>query len=297
MATFSPLRYPGGKDNTYDYVRQLVRINDIKTYIEPFAGGAAVALRLLINNDVRKIVINDYDRSIYSLWHVIITRPNELIALIQDTPINMTEWYRQKEIQNNKETADELFLAFSTLFLNRTNRSGIIKAGVIGGKDQSSNYKLDCRFNKEKIIEKIRLIYSLRARIKICNYDAKEFIEREIKITRKSLTFFDPPYFLKGQQLYTNFYTHEDHRELARIIKKNMRNRLWILTYDVATEIEKLYHGFDKETYYLNYSISKPSKGKEFMFFSKNINCGDISAYLDLDLNTDSSEEELKEAL
>ncbi|MFC8689592.1 DNA adenine methylase [Brevibacillus porteri] len=280
MASLSPLRYPGGKDKTYFYIKHLVKTNNISTYIEPFAGGAAVALRLLINHDVKKIIINDYDRGIYALWKTVINQPELLIQRIQDTPIDMEQWYIQREIHRQQENIDELSLAFSTLFLNRTNRSGIIKAGVIGGKNQDRGYKIDCRFNKEAIIKRIMLIASYSDQIKVCNYDAKDFIEAEIKQTRNSLTFFDPPYYDKGPDLYTNFYTHEDHVELAKIIQSKMRNRYWILTYDIASQIEKLYRNRVHTKYYLNYSIATPTKGQEFMFFSNKTDMGDIQRFL-----------------
>lgn len=280
MASLSPLRYPGGKDKTYYYIKHIVTKNKLSTYIEPFAGGAAVALRLLINDDVKRIIINDYDRGIYALWNSIINQPELLIQLIQDTPIDMNQWYIQREIQKQKDYIDELSLAFSTLFLNRTNRSGIIKAGVIGGKNQDGNYKLDCRFNKESIITRIKLIASYSKQIKVCNYDAKDFIEAEIKKTRNSLTFFDPPYYDKGPDLYTNFYSHEDHVELAKAIQTQMRNRYWILTYDIASQIEDLYKKQLYTKYYLNYSIATPKKGQEFMFFSKKTDIGNINDYL-----------------
>jgi len=280
VAVFSPLRYPGGKDKTYRYIKYLVDTHNISTYIEPFAGGAAVALRLLINQDVKRIIINDYDRGIYALWNTIVSRPNQLIQLIKNTPIDMNQWYIQRNIQKQKDNIDELTLAFSTLFLNRTNRSGIIKAGVTGGKNQESEYKIDCRFNKEAIIKRIEIIASFSDQIKVCNYDAKDFIEAEIKATRSSLTFFDPPYYDKGPDLYTNFYSHEDHVELAKIIKTKMKNRYWILTYDIAHQIEKLYRDHLYTKYYLNYSITKPTKGQEFMFFSNKTEMGDIGQYL-----------------
>lgn len=280
MANLSPLRYPGGKDKTYQYVKYLVQNNNITTYIEPFAGGAAVALRLLLNGDVRKIIINDYDRSIYALWHTILTNHEELINLIASTEITMDEWYRQKEVQQDKENADEISLAFSTLFLNRTNRAGIIKAGVIGGKAQNGIYKLDCRFNKEEIIKRINNIADKADCIEVHNMDAQVFITSVIKRTRKSLTFFDPPYYDKGPDLYTNFYSHANHVELANTIKNEMKNRYWILTYDIAEQIEKMYHDYEPKKYHLNYSIAKPTKGQEFIFFSKKVDPGAIELYL-----------------
>lgn len=278
----SPLRYPGGKNKTYEYVKSLVQQNDITTYIEPFAGGAAVALRLLINKDVKKIIINDYDRSIYAIWYSILYHTEELIDRINNTDITIDEWHKQREIQNQKEHINLLDLGFSTLFLNRTNRSGIIKAGVIGGLEQNGNYLIDCRFNKETIIKRISNIADHSANIKIRNFDAIDFIREEIKKTRKSLTFFDPPYYKKGPALYTNFYTHEDHVELARAISQQMRNRYWILTYDVAEEIERMYdrYSYRPIRYHLNYSIAQPTRGQEFMFFSRNIDVGNIEEHL-----------------
>lgn len=277
---YSPLRYPGGKNKTYNYVKHLVEINDINTYIEPYAGGAAVALRLLINNDVERIIINDYDRSIFSFWYCVVNHSNELIEKIVKTEITMEEWYKQKKIQDYKDSAGLLELSFSTLFLNRTNRSGIIKGGVIGGKEQDANYKMDCRFNKKTLINRIKLIAAYSNQIKVSNYDAIDFIDKEIKKTRKSLTFFDPPYYNKGPDLYTNFYTHEDHVELSKAIHKQMKNRYWILTYDIAEQIEKLYNKYRLKKYYLNYSIAQPTRGQEFIFFSSKINKGSIENYL-----------------
>ncbi len=281
MANLSPLRYPGGKDKTYNYVKHLVEQNNIKTYIEPFAGGAAVALRLLFNNDVQKVIINDIDPGIYSLWYIILNAPNDLIELIESTPITVTEWHNQKNIYSQGINAGQLRLAFATLYLNRTCFSGIIKGGILGGKSQKNN-TVDCRFNKQDIINKINDIYLRRNRIQVYNLDAINFIETVIKRTRLSLTFFDPPYYKKGPELYTNFYSHQDHVELARVIKRLMHRRYWILTYDIAEQIEKIYCKFDYNKYYLNYSVAKPTKGQEFIFFSKKINPGDIKSYLKL---------------
>lgn len=269
MKNISPLRYPGGKSQVYDYVRELVLANNTTTYIEPYMGGMGIALKLLLNHDVQKIMVNDYDKAIYAFWYSVLNYTEQLIDKIETTSITIEEWKVQRDIQNNKDNCDDLLsLGFSTLFLNRTNRSGIIKAGVIGGLKQDGNYKLDCRFNKEKIIEKILLIASMKKHIKLYNMDAEKFIRLNISRTKNSFTFFDPPYYLKGPGLYTNFYKHEDHLSLAETIKKYMCDKNWILTYDVSEEIFKMYNDFQNEKYYLNYSVTKPSKGIEYIFYS-----------------------------
>ena len=272
MKNISPLRYPGGKSQIYDYVRELVVANNATTYIEPYMGGMGIALKLLLNNDVEKIMVNDFDKAIYAFWYSVLNYTEQLIKKIETTPITIEEWKIQRDIQNNKDNCDDLLsLGFSTLFLNRTNRSGIIKAGVIGGLKQDGDYKLDCRFNREKIIEKITLIASLKKRIKLYNMDAEKFIRLNISRTKNSFTFFDPPYYKKGPGLYTNFYNHENHLSLAKSIKKYMSNKKWILTYDVSDEIFKMYSNLRSEKYYLNYSVTKPSKGIEYIFYSKQL--------------------------
>lgn len=272
MKNISPLRYPGGKSQIYDYVRELVVANNATTYIEPYMGGMGIALKLLLNNDVEKIMVNDFDKAIYAFWYSVLNYTEQLIKKIETTPITIEEWKIQRNIQNNKDNCDDLLsLGFSTLFLNRTNRSGIIKAGVIGGLKQDGDYKLDCRFNREKIIKKITLIASLKKRIKLYNMDAEKFIRLNISRTKNSFTFFDPPYYKKGPGLYTNFYNHENHLSLAKSIKKYMSNKNWILTYDVSDEIFKMYSNLRNEKYYLNYSVTKPSKGIEYIFYSKQL--------------------------
>ena len=281
MKNISPLRYPGGKSQVYDYVRELVVANNATTYIEPYMGGMGIALRLLLNKDVNKIMVNDYDKSIYAFWYSVLNYTDQLIEIIENTPVTIEEWKNQRNIQQNKNNCDNLLLlGFSTLFLNRTNRSGIIKAGVIGGLKQDGDYKLDCRFNKKKTIEKIKIIASMKNRIKLYNMDAEKFIRLNISRTKDSFTFFDPPYYLKGPGLYTNFYNHENHLSLAKTIKKYMSNKKWILTYDISEEIFKMYNDFRNEKYYLNYSVTKPSKGIEYIFYSKQLNIPPATQHL-----------------
>lgn len=282
MPNLSPLRYPGGKFKTYRYIKPLLLKNKCTTYIEPFAGGAAVALSLLSEGIVKKIIINDFDRSIYALWYSILNCTDDLINLINQTEITMDQWYIQREIQKNKLEVPLLALGFSTLFLNRTNRSGIIKAGVIGGKNQESDYQMDCRFPKEKLIKKIKFISQFKKKIEIHNMDALDFIDEVIKKTRSSFTFFDPPYYEKGPSLYTNFYSPEDHLVLAKKITKELKNRKWIVTYDNNSDIKKMYCKLDFIEYYLTYTAQDKKKGIEFMFYSRKTKHIDTSKYLKL---------------
>lgn len=267
--SLSPLRYPGGKASIYDMTRDVIESHNMKMcqYAEPYAGGCGLALKLLTNNVVDELHLNDIDQSIASLWNAVVHQPEELASLIRLTKIDMDEWYKQKEIQNIKDTVDPLELAFSTLFLNRTNRSGIIKAGVIGGKRQDGAYKMDCRFNKSVLIKKIHQIAELKNKIHIYNMDAIDFIEKleSLKLS-KPLLMIDPPYYNKGQSLYTNFYQHSDH---AAVSDKLAKTKLpWLLTYDNTPEISDLYKDFSQYQFDINYSAAKKRVGNELFITS-----------------------------
>lgn len=174
---FSPLRYPGGKGKLVPFFERLIIDNGLSdgVYIEPYVGGA-VALSLLLKEYVSRIVINDKDRSLYAFWYSVLHHSEELCRLIADTPVNMDTWHTMRDIQNHKEDVDLLSLGFSSFFLNRTNRSGILKAGVIGGYQQTGNYKIDARYRKENLISRIRRIATYADCIELHNEDAVDLV-------------------------------------------------------------------------------------------------------------------------
>lgn len=266
----SPLRYPGGKYKLYKYVETLVKENGCTTYIEPFCGGTAIALELLFNDVVKRVIINDFDYTIFSFWYSVLNYTDEFVALIKDVDVTIQEWEKQKEVRSNLEQHSVLEIGFSTFFLNRTNRSGIIdKAGPIGGKDQTGDYNIDCRFNKEKLIEQVMKISTYKERIYLYNMEALDFIDNVIIKTRNSFTFFDPPYYRKGPGLYTNFYIHGDHVNLANYIIGKLKRRKWIVTYDNTNEIKNMYSQVDGIEFELQYTLQEKKNASEVMFFSK----------------------------
>ena len=273
MEFLSPLRDPGGKAKVADFVQCIIRENALLdgTYVEPYVGGGSVALSLLFNECVRYIYINDKDISIYAFWHSILHESEAFCKLIKDTPINIEIWHKQKEIQSNKKNVDLLSLGFSTFFLNRTNRSGILKAGVIGGYNQTGNYKIDARFNKEDLIKRIQRIASYADRIHLTNEDAVNLVQRLKKeLNRNTLFYLDPPYYIKGKGLYMNYYNDNDHQDIANVIDE-IQDHKWIISYDNVPFITNLYSKYRQQSFELNYSASNSGKGEEIMIFCNNI--------------------------
>ena len=267
--TSSPFRYPGGKSQLTNYVNHLLKINYINdTYIEPFAGGAGVAINLLLNGSVSNIVINDYDKSIYSVWHAILNNPKQLISMIKQTDVTIDEWYNQKEIHDKySKYQNSIENAFSTLFLNRTTVSGIISGGPIGGYKQKGKYKINCRFNKDKLISRIKLINNRKKDITITRINAIDFIDRILPNYdfRKVFIFFDPPYYKQGKRLYLSSFSSHEHKKLADKIQ-NLDKYKWITTYDCEEDILQMYSKSKSFEYSLRYSANHKRKASEYLF-------------------------------
>lgn len=264
----SPLRYPGGKLKVVGYIKQLFEANNLSDgiYIEPYAGGASVALSLLFSEYVREVKINDIDRSIYAFWYSVLNDTESLCRLISDTPVNMETWKAQRLVQANKQEVGLLELGFSTFFLNRTNRSGILSGGVIGGKNQDGNFKIDARYNKVDLIDRIESVADYADRIELTSKDAVKLIGSMKHPKEKSFCYLDPPYYVKGKDLYLNYYNNDDHRAIAETLKKYKGE--WIVSYDAVDFIKDLYQDYRQKEYYLSYSAGNPSKGKEIMVYS-----------------------------
>ena len=270
---YSPLRYPGGKSKISRFIASICEKNDVTGhYVEPYAGGASVALYLLFNGYVREITINDLDRSLHAFWHSILNHTRKFCNLIETTDITIQNWKKFKKIQNNKKRTSLFELGFSTFFLNRTNYSGILDGGMIGGINQTSKYAIDCRFNKKELIQRIKRISKHKNEIHLYNLDALSLLK---KIQRKSINknmifYFDPPYYLKGPSLYMNHYEDDDHKQVASKIKQ-IKNAKWVVSYDNASEIKKIYRGCKKKEYSLFHNAYKIRQSKEVLFFSDNL--------------------------
>lgn len=269
----SPLRYPGGKGRLTQFVADLIDINGLVgcDYVEPYAGGAGIAITLLYLEYADHIHLNDINKSVYAFWHSVLNRPDELARLIRDTVPTMTEWHRQKLIQLDPD-ADILDLGYSTFFLNRTNRSGIIKGGVIGGKDQSGLWKIDARYNAKELSSRVLKVASYASRISLYNLDAMHLIANVLPtLPTKSLIYLDPPYYVKGKGLYENHYNHKDHEEIAHTVCTQLKQP-WIVSYDNVPQIRDLYSSMRQTNFGIWYTAGKKQAGKEVMIFCDELN-------------------------
>jgi DNA adenine methylase len=269
-AVNSPLRYPGGKNCIFSFVSSLISENKLDgcKYIEPYAGGAGLALRLLYEEYAESIVINDLDPFVYAFWDVCTSQPDRLIAWIERTPVTVESWQECKEIVRRADLGNQFSLATSFFFLNRTNVSGVLNGGVIGGLNQKGKYKIDARFNKVELIRRIEKISRFSGRIEVTNLDGVNLIEKFLSRTNNTFIYLDPPYYEKGSNLYLNAYKDEDHRRLSKHVKK--LSTPWLLSYDNSSFITNLYRPYEKRAYRLQHSTSNKI-GDEVLVFSRKL--------------------------
>jgi DNA adenine methylase len=274
MRHFSPLRYPGGKGRLSPFVQRLFEDNDLLDghYLEPYAGGAAVGLSLLLLEYASHIYINDINKPLYLFWKAVLNDTDALCRKIRDKKVTPEEWKRQRNVLLHCGDHGRVSVAFSMFFLNRTNRSGIIHSGgMIGGNDQQGEWKIDARYNKRELIGRIEAIAAYSNRIRVSNRDAETFLDTTVPtLPAKSLIYLDPPYFQQGQSLYENHYQPTDHIQLAKVFKKKLQ-RNWMISYDNHPQIQKAYRGCRKLVYSLPYTAARRYEGSEVIFFSKGL--------------------------
>lgn len=267
----SPLRYPGGKGALYSRLRGMIRESDLAgcTYVEPYAGGAGAGLGLLITGQVERVVINDLDPAIYAFWMTLVSKPKDLIHKIESVKLSVREWKRQREIYRACDLTDLDALGFATFYLNRTNRSGVLNGGPIGGLDQTGNYKIDARFNREDLSERVRVLSLYSDNISVSSTDGAKIIKRYGR-RRNTFIYADPPYFEKAGSLYLNAFNEENHKQLAEALN-SYASGSWLLTYDDVPQVHQLYADRRRRTFELHYSAHRVKKATEIAVLSDGI--------------------------
>ena len=259
-----------------NFVALLFRTNGLLDgdYAEVYAGGGAVALALLYGEYVCRVHLNDIDPGVHAFWKACCEQTEELCRLVNDAKLDVDEWDRQRAIQNASEVPP-LDLAFSTLYMNRTNRSGVIRGGIIGGRQQTGKWKIDARYNRRDLIRRIERIGRWASRIAVHRLDGAVFLDEVVPtLGRKSLVYLDPPYYVKGQELYANFYEKADHKKLARIVRRLPIP--WVVSYDDHPEVRALYQGRQMVTYDIAYGASVRYRGREVAIFSDGLVVPDV---------------------
>lgn len=273
----SPLRYPGGKARVAPYLTRLMKAQPRRPtiYAEPFAGGAGAALKLLVDEVVRNIKINDLSPGIAAFWRSVFFDTEQLARRIENAEVSMEEWHRAHAIFTSEAEHEDIDLGYATFFLNRCNRSGILSARPIGGMAQNGNWKIDARFNKNELATRVRLLGQYRRRVQVSQLDARDFLSKLEPTSLDGFVYVDPPYIVQGENLYLDSLSYEDHRQLAIQLSSSLVP--WMLTYDVSETITKdLYPGLRTAKFNIAHTAQKQHVGSEYVVFGDHVNVPSI---------------------
>jgi DNA adenine methylase len=269
----TPLRYPGGKQRLAPFIAELLEENDATAwnYVEPYAGGGGVAMELLLDRKVAHVYLNDSSYHIFAFWKAILTETEEFCRRISRASLTLRSWRQHREVVRHPGQHSLLDVGFSTFFLNRCNRSGVLTAGVIGGQAQTGKWRIDARFPHNELITRIELIASRRSKISISQMDAEQFMRTKVNaLSTETLVYCDPPYYERAERLYLNTYKRRDHQRLAKMIQEELR-RPWLVSYDGHPDILNLYRKRRRFVYSLQYSAITAYSGTEVFIFSDDL--------------------------
>jgi DNA adenine methylase len=275
----SPLRYPGGKGRLAQFVIDLIKSNGLTEchYVEPYAGGAGIALSLLYLEYASHVHLNDLNRSVYAFWRSVLDDPDEMCRRTMATELSMDEWHRQRAVQR-AENPSTIDLGFSTFYLSRTNHSGVIQGGVIGGKSQVGEWRLDARFKRDDLVKRIAKVAAYSERVSLYNLDAVKLITDVLPtLPERSLVYLDPPYYHKGKKLYEHHYKHEDHAQVAELVKALPQH--WIASYDNAEPIKELYASYRQQIFGLRWTAQQSYHGEEVMIFGPTLDAIEVEPW------------------
>lgn len=270
----SPLRYPGGKAFIATFLSDVILLNNLEGgfYAEPYCGGAGAGLSLLFDGVVSELYLNDADPAVYSFWHAVTAHNKDFVLRVMSVDLSVKEWEKQRDVYREGRIGFDL--GFALFFLNRSSRSGIIKnSGPIGGFDQHGRFKIDARFNRDDLAERILRIGRNASRLMPYHMDGVDFIgqiEARHAADRRGMMFVDPPYYEKGASLYMNHFSDDDHVALFKVLRNTKVP--WILTYDNAERVRELYGDLNHAVYSIHYSAAAVRNETEFIAAREGIN-------------------------
>jgi len=259
---------------------EVIERNDAigSNYVEPYAGGAGIALELLFDEKIGHVYLNDSSLHIHAFWRAVLTETERFCQMVSRVRLTINTWRRHREVVRHPTEHDFVQLGFSTFYLNRCNRSGVLRAGVIGGLAQGGSWKMDARFMRRALIDRIESLAEYRKDITVTNHDAEEFMTTKVNaITGPTIVYCDPPYYEGADRLYLDTYQPGDHARLAMVIQEKLRHP-WLVSYDGHRDIIALYRKRRRFHYALQYSAMRSYSAREVLFLSDNLKVPRTSA-------------------
>ena len=237
------VKWAGGKKSLIPQISNYYPIelknNKIDTYIEPFVGGGAVLINILINYKVKKAYAFDINKDLINCYNVI---KNNVEKLINELKVKEKK-YMSLEMKERKEYFYEIRTEYNSyklekennvkrasefIFLNKTCFNGLYRVN----KDDKFNVPFN-NAKKPPICDSENL-RNLSELIKNVEFIWGNYYDSEKYINGNTFIYFDPPYrplnITSGFTSYTKFdFNDEDQKKLAKFYAKLDSNNVKLM--------------------------------------------------------------------
>ncbi len=216
----TPISYYGGKQKLAPHITKLLKSSPHKwtTYVEPFAGGAAVFFAIVDSVMGKRFVLNDKNELIACFYQCgqNPAKRELLVALTRERGIVCESFYnRAREIWKGVVVADDIEKAWAVFYLSRTS---------FGGSFDSS-FRIVTKNIVERRHERVLQTHIDALPVKLAAlHDAWVLCRDAVSVLQKydyadALFYIDPPYVESYQGHYSG-YSEDQFSTLLQFLSK-----------------------------------------------------------------------------
>ncbi len=234
----SPFRYPGGKTWFVPAFRRWMQkqSKSPEVLVEPFAGGASIALAAICEGWTDHAVLVELDPEVAAVWQVVSAGDAPLLA---EKILHFELSYETVKEHLAQDVTSTLELAFKTVLRNRTFHGGILAPGSGLIKSGEAGKGIASRWYPETLAKRFAALHVVRHRLTVICDDAL-VCTQSYQRDPHCVFFIDPPYTAgskkAGKRLYS--FSDLDHSELFRFCTDITGD--FVMTYDNAIEVVAL---------------------------------------------------------
>ncbi len=229
------------------------RSNTSNAFYDGFGGGGSVSIEMA--NYYNKVIYNEKNSEITSMYEVIRDNPEELIVLLQKAQKNNSKEYyltvRAWDRHSSFSSLDKITKAMRTIYLNKVCFNGLYRVNSSGQFNVPyGKYKSPLICDEDNIRE---LSILFNSKIIITNEDYWTVCH---KATENDVVYLDPPYDQETNVSFIGYNQNQFGRQEQNRLKEFMdeltERNIFVVQSNSSTErIKKLYRDYITSESYL----------------------------------------------
>lgn len=261
------IKWSGGKTWAIEYVRELItpEMLELGTYIEPFCGGAALALAL----QPKQVILGDLNSELINMYRVIKHNPDDLISNLAWMQLSHTPEYfyevRAWDKLSDFSLQNPVMRASRFIYLNKTCFNGLYRVNSKGyfntplGRS-SSGKPIDIT-QADKIRELNSYFTDDRNSI---DFVCADYLTITAKAKPGDIVILDPPYTQTNHTSYQKEgFTWEDTEKLKAECDRLNDLGCYVIIFNEATpEVKDLFKGYEIREVSVKRTVSCKGTGR-----------------------------------